>query len=93
MQVNSIQDMAAAVRGRRQDLGLSQADLAKRVGVSRVWVNSFEAGKPTVAFGLVLRLLDALGLSIDLAEGGGGEGSSTSGSINLDHLLDEYRDR
>ncbi|MGO9901686.1 MAG: helix-turn-helix domain-containing protein, partial [Solirubrobacteraceae bacterium] len=43
----SIRDLTAAVRGRRQKLGLSQADVARLAGVSRQWVSEFESGKPT----------------------------------------------
>ena len=66
MHINSIQDLAAAVRGRRQELGLSQGQLAAHAAVSRDWINQIEAGKPTAEFGLVLRLLDALDLRLNL---------------------------
>jgi ribosome-binding protein aMBF1 (putative translation factor) len=42
MTIRSIRDLAAAVRGRRKDLGMSQADLARRAGVSRKWIYEFE---------------------------------------------------
>lgn len=93
MQINTIRDVAATVRGRRQDLGLSQVELAARAGVSREWINAFEAGKPSVEFGLVIRLLDALGLSFDLIERSSGGDVSTTRSVDLDALLDGYRDR
>lgn len=93
MQINTIRDVAATVRGRRQDLGLSQVELAARAGVSREWINAFEAGKPSVEFGLVIRLLDALGLGFDLIERSSGGDVSTTRSVDLDALLDGYRDR
>jgi HTH-type transcriptional regulator/antitoxin HipB len=93
VQINTIRDVAATVRGRRQDLGLSQVELAARAGVSREWINAFEAGKPSVEFGLVIRLLDALGLSFDLIERSSGGDVSTTRSVDLDALLDGYRDR
>ena len=93
MQVNSMRDLAAAVRGRRQDLGLSQAELAARVGVSRAWINAVEGGKPSVELGLVLRLLDDLGLRLELA-GPTGRGDLAQGRvIDLDAVLDQYHDR
>ena len=91
MKVNTMRDVAAAVRGCRKDLGLSQADLAARVGVSRAWINAVEAGKPSVEFDLVLRLLDHLGLALDVAERGSFDNVSTGGSFDLDSHLDEYR--
>ncbi|MGO8722616.1 MAG: helix-turn-helix transcriptional regulator [Acidimicrobiales bacterium] len=92
MQINSMRDLAATVRGRRQDLGLSQVELAAKAGVSREWINAFEGGKTTVEFGLVIRVLDALGLCLDIVERGSGADARPSGSVNLDTLLDEYRD-
>jgi transcriptional regulator with XRE-family HTH domain len=93
MQVNSISDLAAAVRGRRMALRLTQAELAARIGVSRDWVTAFEAAKPGVELALVLRLLDALDLRFELSELGTGADSPASRSVDLDVLLEEYRDR
>ncbi len=63
----------------RKDLGLSQADLAARVGVSRTWINAVEAGEPSVEFDLVPRFLDHLGLHLDLAKPGFLGASSLAG--------------
>jgi HTH-type transcriptional regulator/antitoxin HipB len=89
----SIRDLAAAARGRRQALGLSQADVARRANVSRQWVNEFESGKPAAELALVIRLLDALelSLSIETREAEGGR-SPARGTIDLDALLDEHRE-
>lgn len=95
-QINSIRDLVAAARGRRQSLGLSQADLAARARVSRQWINEFEAGKPTAELGLVIRLLDALGLRLNLDEPGVGRGDDQpqrTRTVDLDALLDDYRER
>ena len=64
--INSIRDLAAAARGRRLELGLSQSELATRARVSRQWISEFESGKPSAEFGLVIRLLDALGLRLNV---------------------------
>ncbi len=93
MKVNSMRDVAAAVRGRRKDLGISQAALATRVGVSRAWVNAVEAGKPSVEFDLVLRLFDHLDLRMDLAKPGNCGDIFKGRSVDLDSVLDEYRDQ
>lgn len=93
MTIGSIRDLAAAVRGRRKDLGMNQADLAAKAGVSRKWIYEFEAGKPTAEFGLLLRVLDALGFDLELmtrddpGRVGGGD------TVDLDALLDEHRRR
>ncbi len=93
MTVRSIRDLAAAVRGRRVDLGLSQADLASRAGVSRKWVYEFEAGKPTAELGLILRVLDALGLVLELAPGEDASGGGERATVDLDSLIDKHRGR
>jgi y4mF family transcriptional regulator len=90
VKVLSIRDLAAAVRGRRKDLGLSQAELAARSGVSRKWVYEFEGGKSTAELRLVLRVVDALSLTLDL---GSGESAPTpeADRVDLDALLDKHR--
>jgi HTH-type transcriptional regulator / antitoxin HipB len=89
MVVRSIRDIAAALRGRRQDLGLTQADLALRAGVSRRWVYQFEAGKPTATLGPLLRVLDELGLQLEVRQ------PSTEGgpadAVDLDVVLRAVR--
>ncbi len=95
--INSIRDAAAAVRGRRKDLGLSQADLARLSGASRKWINEFEAGKQTAELGLVLRVLDALGLNLEIGTTRRGPAeadlpAAEGDKVDLDALLDEYRD-
>jgi len=84
----TIRDIANAARGRRIQLGLSQADAARRAGVSRKWLVEFEAGKPTAQLLQVLRLLDALGL--ELTVGSGSPGAAPNTAIDLDELLREH---
>lgn len=43
---------------------MSQDDLAKLLGVSRLWVNEFEGGKPTARLDLVLRALAELDITL-----------------------------
>lgn len=90
MKLNSMRDLAATIRGRRHDLDLSQAELASSAGVSREWINELEAGKTTVEFGLVIRVLDALGLGFDIVDR---VETPNKASANLDALLEEHRDR
>lgn len=91
VRIRAIRDLAAVVRGRRQDLSLSQAELAARAGVSRKWVYQFEAGKPTAELHLVLRVLDALGLALELTFCE--PGAATRSRPDLDAIIDEYRAR
>jgi y4mF family transcriptional regulator len=93
MRISTIRDVAVTVRGRRTDLGLSQAELARRAGVSRKWISEFEAGKPTAEFGLAIRVLDELGIALDLISGEDADPSRTANQVDLDALLDEQRVR
>lgn len=90
MRIRSTRDLAAAVRGRRKDLGMNQADLAQRAGVSRKWIYEFEAGKPTAELGLVIRVVERLGLALVL---GSASTRSSKRTVDLDAVLDEHRGR
>ena len=90
--IQSIRDLAAVIRGRRKDLGLSQAELAHRAGVSRKWVYEFEAGKPTAEFGLLLRVLDVLDLRLQVGTRSASGGTDRQARELLDALIDEHRD-
>lgn len=60
--------IGALVRGAREQLGLSQAGLARRSGVSKRLVGEIERGqRPNVSLETTLRLLDTLGVSLRLA--------------------------
>jgi y4mF family transcriptional regulator len=63
-------DIGALIRARRRELGLDQAELAEIAGVSRLWINQVEGGKPGAGLGLVLRTLASLGVELS---GGGHE--------------------
>jgi HTH-type transcriptional regulator/antitoxin HipB len=94
VKARSIQDVAVAVRGRRTDLGLSQADLASRIGVSRKWIYEFESGKPTAEFGLVLRVMEELGLGLDISPTADADAASSGArAVDLDAVIDRHRRR
>ena len=54
------------IRSRRQAQGLSQAALAIKAGVSRVFVEKIEAGARTPSWGTLARLARALGCRVQL---------------------------
>lgn len=58
--------LGALVRERREAAGLTQTQLAERIGASRFWVAAFEKGKPSAELGLALKAIQALGLSIQI---------------------------
>jgi ribosome-binding protein aMBF1 (putative translation factor) len=58
-----LQAFGAAVRRRRQDLGLSQETLAEGAGVHRTYVGGIERGERNVSLINILGLAEALELS------------------------------
>lgn len=85
--IQTMHDLASVARGRRIELGLTQAELAARSGVSRDWVNSFERGKRTVEISLVFRLFDALGVGVEATDAA--DLGDAGGAPGLDAVLDE----
>jgi putative transcriptional regulator len=53
------------IKERRADLGLTQAELAERVGVTRKTVNTVENGVFTPSTTLALKLAEALDLTVE----------------------------
>ena len=70
-----------------------QADLAARIGVSRLWINQIERGKPGASLGLVLRALDALGTPPMVEVGDAPEQIEGDAipSADLDAIIDRAR--
>ena len=59
--------LAAEVRSRRGDLGLTQQDVADMAGVSERFVRFVEQGKPSVQLDSLIAVLETLGLELRLA--------------------------
>ncbi|HEY8753751.1 MAG TPA: type II toxin-antitoxin system Y4mF family antitoxin [Arthrobacter sp.] len=58
--------LAAEVRARRGQLGLTQQDLADMAGVSERFVRFVEQGKPSIQLDSLLAVLETLGLELGL---------------------------
>lgn len=76
-------DLGALIRDQRGRMGLTQQQLADRVGVSRVWLVALEKGKPSAQVGLVFRTLMELGLTIRADRK-----NTLAGEINLNDIVD-----
>ncbi len=62
--------MSLRIRALRKAKGLTGEQLGEMVGVSKGYISEMESGKKTPGAGLVIRLADALGVSVaDLYEG------------------------
>ena len=66
MKIRTPLDVGLAIRDRRRTFKLSQAELARRVGVGRQWIVAIEHGKSRAELGLVLRTLSALDLPLSI---------------------------
>lgn len=66
--VNSTGDVVSLVRAKRIELGLTQDQLAEKVGMSRQWVRNLEAGIGAPAFPAVLSVIHALGLEVSVEQ-------------------------
>jgi y4mF family transcriptional regulator len=67
MTISSSETLAATIRARRKELGLTQQDLADLSTVSARTIFELESGNSAITFQRLLLVLTALGLSIDLA--------------------------
>jgi HTH-type transcriptional regulator / antitoxin HipB len=65
MTIRTPADLGALIRNTRKALRLDQSTLAKKIGVSRLWLVEIEKGKPRAEIGLVLRALDALHITLN----------------------------
>jgi transcriptional regulator with XRE-family HTH domain len=54
------------IRRARVDQGLTQAELARRMGVKPPYVAALEAGKRNVTLGQLANIADALGRGLDI---------------------------
>ncbi|MCW2940351.1 MAG: transcriptional regulator [Actinomycetia bacterium] len=91
MRVASAVDLGGVVRARRKRLGWTQQELADRAGTSRQWMVALEGGKGRAELGLVLKALNALGLTVDLTAQDAPAPRPSGGSVDLDALLAAYR--
>lgn len=59
-------EVGEIVRLRREELGLTQKEVAAKIGVSRKWYIDLEQGKPTVELYKVLDVFWALNLELQV---------------------------
>ncbi|WP_298601288.1 helix-turn-helix domain-containing protein [uncultured Sphingorhabdus sp.] len=85
-------DIGLLVKAARKARSMSQDDLARRLGVSRLWINEFEGGKPTARLDLVLRALAELDITLTAQTDGpidGGDLVETpTDTIDIDDIAD-----
>ncbi len=82
-------EIGALIRARRHALSMDQAELAAKVGVSRLWINQVERGKPGAGIGLILRTLTAVGVDLSWTEPAGRGDPKPSSEI--DTIIEDAR--
>lgn len=70
MRIRAATDFGALVAERREALGLTQAELAARAGVTREWVVRLENGAPAVTLHRLMRVLREVQLEVSVNEVG-----------------------
>ena len=88
MKIRTASDLGLLLRERRRELGLTQAELAERIGASRQWVIRVEQGNQRSDVGLVLKAIAALRLTLDVR----GDSDTTpsdekTGRIDIDAVV------
>ncbi|WP_417582673.1 helix-turn-helix domain-containing protein [Nitrincola sp.] len=64
LQIESVEDIGTLVRFTRKAQGLRQDDLGAMAGCSHKYVVDVEKGKATIQAGLLLKLLEELGIEV-----------------------------
>ncbi|WPB59009.1 helix-turn-helix domain-containing protein [Xylophilus sp. GOD-11R] len=64
--IHSVADLGLAIRAVRHASGVRLDDLAATASVSKQFTSDVEYGKSTVRLGLVLRLLEELGIQLQV---------------------------
>lgn len=64
--ISTPEELGAAIRARRRELGLTQDDLAGLTGVGLRFLGELERGKTTVRLGKALQVLSDLGLELEI---------------------------
>ncbi len=75
VRIATTRDLGAAVRAVRIEAGLDQATAAGLAGVGTRFLGDVERGKPTSRIGLVLQVLERLGLELTISRRVGGRNS------------------
>mgnify|MGYP001618918918 FL=1 len=65
--IQTTQHLGIAIRAARKQLGLTQPQLALAAGVGVRFIVDLEAGKPTLRLETVLRVIDALGGTVQIS--------------------------
>ncbi len=92
MQAKNSEQFGAAVRARRKELNVTQKDLAMTCGTGLRFIIDLEKGKPTCQIGKALRVLQALGLKLQIVSHDVGNGTDGDRDNDRDRDSDGSRE-
>ena len=87
MRIRTPADLGALIRRTRKKLRLDQSALAKKIGVSRLWLVEIEKGKPRAEIGLILRALDALHINLTATRGATRSRIDSGNAVDIDRIV------
>ena len=93
MRIRRPSELGAIIAAARRACDMTQGDLAKRLGVSRVWLGQIERGKSSARVDLVFRVLNELDVALTADIGkepnaGKAVASSSQSSFDIDDIAD-----
>jgi HTH-type transcriptional regulator / antitoxin HipB len=87
MQLRNLTQLGALIRQRRGEQGMTQQQLAERIGVTRRWVVQVESGNGNPTTNHLFKCLDVLGIQIGELP----QQTDTPGNPSLRDLMTRYR--
>lgn len=87
MTIRTPADLGALIRNTRKALRLDQSTLAKKIGVSRLWLVEIEKGKPRAEIGLLLRTLAALQLTLNATTSENRPPKRSQSTVDIDDIV------
>jgi HTH-type transcriptional regulator/antitoxin HipB len=91
MRIRTPADLGVLIRSTRKKFRLEQSTLAKKIGVSRLWLVEIEKGKPRVEIGLILRTLDALHINLSDKAADAPSRKNSDTTIDIDRIVTAAR--
>ena len=70
MIIKNPSELGRVIRSRRKQRGLTQRQLADACGCSIMYLSNLERGKATAELGIALRIVNMLGLDVEVVERG-----------------------
>ena len=68
MTIKNLEDISSTIRRVRKEKGLTQAELAAACGTGVRFIVDLEAAKPTISLTRTLKVLQMLGIKLELRE-------------------------